>query len=126
MNLMDRLKGSMAVISDGEALRLDSRPSALHASGFPSLWQERACTHFLDKTRGNWLPVPVNGSLRNYDYVQPRAPRAGLSGERCLQSRETHSETLPSFPAVQTALELLVENLTNATRSVFKERGGSE
>lgn len=36
-------------------------------------------THILDKTRGYRLPVPVNGSLCNYDYVQPCAPRTGLN-----------------------------------------------
>lgn len=54
------------------------RLSMLPAS--PSLRHGHVDTHFLDKTRGYRLPVPVNGSLCNYDYVQPRAPRAGLSG----------------------------------------------
>lgn len=39
-------------------------------------------THILDKTRGYRLPMPVNGSLRNYDYIQPCAPGTGLNHEQ--------------------------------------------
>lgn len=66
------------------------RLSMLLAS--PLFGADTAGTHFLDKARGYWLPVPVNGSLRNYDYVQPRAPRAGLSGATggvCKAERHT-------------------------------------
>lgn len=42
----------------------------------------RSGTHILHNTRGNRLPMPVNGSLSDYDYVQPRAPGARLDHRR--------------------------------------------
>lgn len=46
-------------------------------------------THILYFTRGYRLSMPVNGSLCNYDYVEPCAPGAGLSHiKACFQSRK--------------------------------------
>lgn len=61
--------------------------------GSPCFWLPLSLhsgTHFLDKTRGYRLPMPVNGSLCNYDYVQPCAPGTGLNHRTtaCFQSRK--------------------------------------
>lgn len=67
-------------------------------------------THILDNTRGYRLPMPVNGSLCNYDYVQPCAPGTGLNHRTiaCFQSRKNtirHWTTeTKHFPSYQSSL----------------------
>lgn len=52
-------------------------------------------THILDYTRGNRRSMPVNGSLCNYDYVQPCAPGTGLNHRTMawFQSRKKYTIT---------------------------------
>lgn len=48
----------------------------------PCFWlplSSHLSTHILDITRGYRLSMPINGSLCNYDYVQPCAPGPGLN-----------------------------------------------
>lgn len=59
------------------ARKAASHQAGLRASGFPFL--PHSGTHILDQIRSDRFAVPVNGSLCNYDYVEPCAPGTRLN-----------------------------------------------
>lgn len=68
--------------------------------GSPCFWLPlsfQSGTHVLDKTRGYRLPVPVNGSLRYDDYVQPRAPGTRLSRDPIAKQKRGLKQ-IKNFP----------------------------
>lgn len=77
--------------SRSQALRGKARSVRCCSSGgSPCFWLPlsfRWGTHILDKTRRYRLPVPVNGALCYYDYVQPRAPGTGLSRDMIVKQK---------------------------------------
>lgn len=60
--------------------------------GSPCFWLPLSFlsdTHILNKTRSYRLPMPVNGSFCNYDYVEPCAPGTGLSHDVFTKQKKT-------------------------------------